>query len=181
MMSTLRVVVAGASGRMGGQVAALAAGDARFEVAARLHRRTPPEAVAAALASAGALIDFTVPEGSVALAAAAAKARAPIVVGTTGFSPAQRRALERCARRTAVFLSPNFSVGVHLLCRLAAEAARALPGFDAGIVEVHHAAKKDAPSGTALRLASAVEKARGGKPPVPAVSLRLGTSSASTR
>lgn len=173
-MKSVRVVVAGASGRMGSQVVSLLAGDRRLTLAAKILHRTSPEAAASALAGADVLIDFTEPRASVALAAAAAAARTPAVIGTTGFSPAQRRALERHARRIPLFVAPNFSVGVHVLCALAARAARALAAFDAGVAETHHAAKRDAPSGTALRLAAAVRAARGGKEAVPAVSLRLG-------
>jgi len=173
MAAPLRLVVCGASGRMGARVAALAAGDPRFRVAAVVrHLRPAASPGAATLAAselsarvgdADVLVDFSVPEASARFAAAAASTRRPIVIGTTGFTPAQRKALDAAARRTAVFVSPNFSPGMSLVFALARRAARALPGFDAWISETHHAAKRDSPSGTALRLAEAVKASRPGR------------------
>lgn len=172
----LRLVVCAAAGRMGAQVASLAEADPRFTLTARLFRDSGPAQVAAAFASADAAVDFSSPEGTLRYAAAAAAARRPLVVGTTGFTPAQRRALESAAKRAPLFVAPNFSLGVNLLYRLAAQAARALKSYDAGVFELHHSAKRDAPSGTALRLAEAVAEARGDGRPVPSVSQRLGDS-----
>src|SRR5690606_34299751 len=94
--------------------------------------------------------------------AAAADAGVAYVVGTTGLDDADRTALARAAERIPVLHAPNFSVAVNVLAWLVREAARRLgPGFDAEIVELHHAAKRDAPSGTALRLAEAVAEGRG--------------------
>jgi 4-hydroxy-tetrahydrodipicolinate reductase len=84
------------------------------------------------------------------------------VCGTTGFSQRERGELASLAKRLPLVLAPNFSIAVHVLTHLVGEAARLLgPDFDAEIVELHHAAKRDAPSGTALRLAAAVASARG--------------------
>jgi 4-hydroxy-tetrahydrodipicolinate reductase len=159
---------------MGSQVAALADADPRFVVAGRLERRTSDAQLAAALKDADAAVDFSTPEASLRFSAAAAKAGRALIVGTTGFSPAQRARLEKSALRVPLFVAPNFSLGVNLLYRLAAQAARALKGYEAGIFELHHSAKRDAPSGTALSLAAAVEQARGDGRRVPAVSQRLG-------
>jgi 4-hydroxy-tetrahydrodipicolinate reductase len=103
------------------------------------------------------VIDFSLPVGTLGLAEQCAEHRTPLVVGTTGFEPEQRRTLERAAERIALLISPNLSRAVNLLMRLAGTAARAL-GQDADIeiVERHHHFKRDAPSGTALRLAEIV-------------------------
>jgi len=116
----------------------------------------------AAFARADAVIDFSVPAASLAALRAAAERGIAYVCGTTGFSPAERAELATLAKRLPLVLAPNFSVAVNVLTHLVGEAARLLgPGFDAEIVELHHAGKRDAPSGTALRLAAAVASARG--------------------
>ncbi|MBI5240274.1 MAG: 4-hydroxy-tetrahydrodipicolinate reductase [Elusimicrobia bacterium] len=178
MKKALRIVVTGAAGRMGRRVAALAAEDARFQVAALVDRSpgpglTKPEELPEALSSADVLIDFSAPESAVRFAAAAAAARRPAVIGATGFNPVQLAQLKASSRRVPVFLSPNFSPGVHALGILLRAAAALLKDFEAGISETHHSKKKDAPSGTALRLARIImESRRGGDPAV--VSQRLG-------
>jgi 4-hydroxy-tetrahydrodipicolinate reductase len=117
-----------------------------------LLRRTPGATVA----------DFTAPPVSLAVARAAAGHGAVHVVGTTGFSPEQTAELADLARSTPIFLSPNMSVGVNVLLKLLPELARALgAAYDMEVLEIHHNKKKDAPSGTALRLAGCLAEARG--------------------
>jgi 4-hydroxy-tetrahydrodipicolinate reductase len=170
----LRLVVTGASGRMGTRVAALARKDRRLRVAARVSRAAGKQTIAPAelslaLKAADAIVDFSSPAASISFAADAARARKPIVIGTTGWTSAQRARLRSLSKKTAIFLAPNFSVGVAVLCRVAREAARLLPGYSASIVETHHARKKDKPSGTALRVAEALERGR-----IPIKSRRIG-------
>jgi 4-hydroxy-tetrahydrodipicolinate reductase len=108
------------------------------------------------------VIDFSSPAGTLALAEVCAERGVPMVVGTTGLTPAQRATLEGASTRIALLVSPNLSRAVNLLMRLAGEAARALgDSADIEIVERHHHFKKDAPSGTALRLAEVVGEAAG--------------------
>jgi 4-hydroxy-tetrahydrodipicolinate reductase len=114
-----------------------------------------------AFARAQAVIDFSVPAATLAALPAAAEQGVAYVCGTTGFTPAERQELAAFAKRVPLVLAPNFSLAVNVLAHLVGEAARLLPGFDAEIVELHHAAKRDAPSGTALRLAGAIASARG--------------------
>jgi 4-hydroxy-tetrahydrodipicolinate reductase len=115
--------------------------------------------------SADVMIDFSSPVGSLALSEVCADRSIPLVVGTTGFEPEQRQALECAARAIPLLISPNLSRAVNLLMRLAGEAARALgEAADIEIVERHHHFKKDAPSGTALRLAEVVGQAIGTGP-----------------
>lgn len=106
-------------------------------------------------------IDFTNVEGALSTSRTFSEAGVPLVVGTTGFSPAEKEELMSHASRIPLLVAPNMSLGVHLLAHLVRQAAKALPGFDAEIVEVHHQKKKDAPSGTALFLGEAVASGRG--------------------
>lgn len=184
MEKPLSIIICGAAGRMGSQVAALAAADPRFELAACVfHARMGDSRGAAAvrpddfprlLAKADAAIDFSAPQACARFAAWAAGAGKPIVIGTTGFSPAQLSRLKSCARHAPVFLAPNFSPAVALMLSLCREAAKRLKDFEASISEVHHSLKRDSPSGTALAIARAVQEGRADSAPVPAVSRRIG-------
>ncbi|MDE2490661.1 MAG: 4-hydroxy-tetrahydrodipicolinate reductase [Elusimicrobia bacterium] len=173
MPGPLKIAVCGATGRTGSRAAALAATDPRFHLAARIDRARWAE-FEEALETCGAVVDFSIPEAAVRYAAACARAKIAFVTGTTGFSVVQRAQLAAAAKKIPVFAAPNFSRGVALLNHLAAEAARRLDGFDAAIVETHHKAKADAPSGTALALSQAVREGRSGEAPVPTFSLRVG-------
>ena len=173
MAEPLKIAVCGATGRTGSRAAALAATDPRFHLVARVDRSRAAEFEDEA-GAVRAVIDFTTPEACVRYAAAAARAKAAFITGTTGLSVVQRAQLGAAAKKIPVFAAPNFSRGVAMLMLLAEEAARRLPGYDAAIVEAHHSGKKDAPSGTALRLAQAVREGRGGDAAVPTSSLRLG-------
>ncbi len=100
------------------------------------------------------IIDFSLPEPSVEIVKACRERGIPVVVGTTGFSPGQRREIENASKSVAVLLAPNMSRAVNVLMKLVDEAARVLAATsEIEIIERHHKTKKDAPSGTALRLA----------------------------
>jgi len=110
---------------------------------------------------ADALIDFTTPAASVALAELSAQARIVHVIGTTGFSGADEARIRAAARHARIVKSGNMSLGVNLLARLVEKVAAALgPDFDIEIVEMHHRRKVDAPSGTALLLGDAAARGR---------------------
>jgi 4-hydroxy-tetrahydrodipicolinate reductase len=113
-----------------------------------------------ALKDAQALVDFTTPQTSVALAALAAQARIVHVLGTTGLSASDDEKIHAAARHATIVKSGNMSLGVNLLAAFARQAAKALPGFDIEIVEMHHRKKVDAPSGTALLLGHAAAEGR---------------------
>lgn len=170
----LRVVCVGAFGRMGDQVrAALGAVDDAVLCGAlegpghpRLGETVAPgvRVVAdarAAFEGADVAIDFTIPRATCAAIRVAAERGVAYVCGTTGFSAAERAELTVAAKRIPVVWAPNFSVAVNVLAHLVGIAAKLLPDTDAEILETHHAAKRDAPSGTALRLAEAIAAARG--------------------
>jgi 4-hydroxy-tetrahydrodipicolinate reductase len=111
---------------------------------------------------ADVVIDFTAPGASLHHAKVCAQKEVALVVGTTGFSAQAKAELAGYAQRIPVLMAPNMSVGVNVLFRLVADAARALgKGYEVEIVEMHHRAKKDAPSGTALRLAEVAADAVG--------------------
>jgi 4-hydroxy-tetrahydrodipicolinate reductase len=174
----LRVLVCGAAGRMGSAVRAEIEGSSAFSLAGRVDFRPgpgveTPDAFEYLLASADAVVDFSTPEAACLYAAVCARLRKPFVTGTTGFTGKQTAALKAAGRKTAVFAAPNMSPAVNLTFALAAAAARRLKGFDIHIHETHHAAKRDAPSGTALRYAERIALARGGELP-PITSARAG-------
>jgi 4-hydroxy-tetrahydrodipicolinate reductase len=107
-----------------------------------------------------AIIDFSLPEPSIAIIRQAIERKIPIVVATTGHEPAQKNEIEHASRQIPLLHSANLSLVVNLLFKLTAEAGKALAGkdFDVEIIEQHHRFKADSPSGTALRFAEIVEK-----------------------
>lgn len=165
----LNVAICGALGRMG-QALVAAAAPAQVSVVAQVDRTGQGASAIKTLDEALALkpdvvIDFTTPEASLANAAACAAKGVPIVIGTTGLSAEQRDELKRLARSAAIVWAPNMSVGVNVVIALAAQLAKTLgDGWDPEIVETHHRLKKDAPSGTALKLAEEVAAALGRGP-----------------
>jgi 4-hydroxy-tetrahydrodipicolinate reductase len=179
-MSGIKIVVAGAAGRMGQALLRVIADSSDFTLAGALVRKGHPDlgndasALAGAkpsgvaltddplplIAHAQALVDFTAPALSVELAALAAQARIVHVIGTTGFSAQDDDKIRAAARHAVIVKSGNMSVGVNLLAAFARQAAKALPNFDVEIVEMHHRKKVDAPSGTALLLGRAAAEGR---------------------
>lgn len=114
------------------------------------------------IALADVVIDFSLPEGTEKVAAAVARFGKPLVCGVSGLSDAQVAMLENAARDVPVLHDRNMSLGVAVLERVLREAVVALgPGFEVEIAETHHVHKKDAPSGTALKLGEVVTEARG--------------------
>lgn len=168
-----RLVVIG-NGRMGRSVRQLAA-ERGWPVAAVIGRSESAE-LEGALASADVAIEFTTGEAAPGNVRACLRAGIPVVVGTTGWlAELERIRSEVSEAGGAIFWAPNFSIGANVFWRVArraAELAATLPGFDAAIVETHHAAKRDAPSGTALELERRVSAALGHD--VPVSSVRVG-------
>jgi 4-hydroxy-tetrahydrodipicolinate reductase len=160
MDNPIKVAVAGAAGRMGQALVSAIAADKSFALSAALTRKDDP---LPAIAATQALIDFTTPANSVELAALSAQARIVHVIGTTGFSADDDAKIYAASRHAVIVKSGNMSLGVTLLAALAKQAAKALPGFDVEIVEMHHRRKVDAPSGTALLLGEAVTEGRNTK------------------
>ncbi len=158
-MTALRIAVAGASGRMGRMLIETVQASADCTLAGTLDIGHD---VRSGLAAAQVLIDFTRPEGTMAHLQACRELGVKAVIGTTGFSAAQKAEIEAHARQIAIVMSPNMSVGVNVVLRLLDTAARALAeGYDIEIVEAHHRHKVDAPSGTALKMGEVVAAALG--------------------
>jgi 4-hydroxy-tetrahydrodipicolinate reductase len=109
------------------------------------------------------IIDFSSPEGTMSILPVCLQRRIPLVVATTGHSPAQRREIEAAAHEIALLFAPNMSLAVNLLVKLVAQAATAVraKGFDVEILERHHRFKKDSPSGTAMQFARIIQEAMG--------------------
>jgi 4-hydroxy-tetrahydrodipicolinate reductase len=167
----IRVAVAGAAGRMGETVCAAVAGADDMELVGRADPLlgTTLEQV---LPDAEVVVDFTRPDTALGNALACLDAGVHVVIGTTGFDPAPlQQATSREGRAPAnVLIAPNFAIGAVLMMRFAAEAARHMA--KAEIIELHHDAKLDAPSGTAARTAKLMAEASAKAPP-PIHSVRL--------
>jgi 4-hydroxy-tetrahydrodipicolinate reductase len=177
----VKIAIAGSSGRMGRMLieAVLDTGDLQLhgaldvagspalgqDAGALLGRMTGVTIRAdldGALAGADVLIDFTRPEGTLAHLAACARLGVNAVVGTTGFSDAQKAEIGVIAQSMAIVMAPNMSVGVNVVLRLLDVAARALSeGYDIEVIEAHHRHKVDAPSGTALKMGEVLAQALG--------------------
>lgn len=167
--SPVRLLIHGASGRMGQALLRLAAEDPALEIVAAVVRKPPAQRVvegipyfaASELAGVPAFdvaIDFSLPEGFDPVLALCVERGAGFVSGTTGISEAQQAALVSASARIPLVWATNFSLGVAVLAELVERAAAALPGWDCDIVEYHHVHKKDAPSGTALTLGEAAQQ-----------------------
>ncbi len=158
MNTPVRVLLLGAKGRMGQAIAA-AAPKAGAEITAGLDLG---DDLAAHISNCDVVIDFSHPNTSSELSRVCREAKKPAVIGTTGHSKEERVAIEQLALSVPVVLSPNFSVGVNALFWLTRKAAEMLgKDFDLEIAEMHHRLKKDAPSGTAKKLAEILCEVRG--------------------
>jgi 4-hydroxy-tetrahydrodipicolinate reductase len=153
-----KLVIVGAKGRMGQMLLACAARQPDLKVVGQVDQGDDPAPVVPA---ADVVIDFSVHEATPALAALCVRHGRPLVIGTTGHTESEKAELRACADRLPLVWSANYSTGVNLLFWLTRRAAEILgPGYDLEIVEMHHRHKKDAPSGTALRLAEILAAAR---------------------
>ena len=161
----IAVAVAGAAGRMGQAVCAAVEGAADMQLTGRADPALGTS-LADVLTSADVVVDFTRPDTALANALACVKAGVHVVIGTTGFDPEPLRS----AGGANVFIAPNFAIGAVLMMKFAAEAARHMEASE--IIEIHHPAKLDSPSGTAKRTAELMAAASGGPEP-PIHSLRL--------
>jgi len=178
---TQRITVAGASGRMGQMLIEAIRAAQDCELAGALDVATSPALgtdamaflgqtsgvmitadLAAGLKNAHALIDFTRPEGTLAHLRVCRELGVNMVIGTTGFSDAQKAEITAAAQDIAIVMAPNMSVGVNVTLKLLEMAAKALAtGYDIEIIEAHHRHKVDAPSGTALKMGEVIADALG--------------------
>jgi len=171
---TVRLAVTGATGRMGRELIGEAAGRDDAAVALAVNRDPDVESVdGVAIEDAAdfdallaareteAVVDFTGPESSVAYVEAAADAGVAAVVGTTALAGEQLDALRAASEDVPVLKAANFARGVQALLDVVGDAVANLPGYDVELVETHHNAKRDAPSGTAKSILREIEDARG--------------------
>ena len=177
----LRIAVAGASGRMGRMLIEAIAQAPDCQLAGALDIAESPAIgsdaqafsghasgvlitadVAQGLQNAQVLIDFTRPEGTMAHLAVCRQMGVQMVIGTTGFSEAQKADIQAASQDIGIVLAPNMSVGVNVTLKLLEMAAKALStGYDIEIIEAHHKHKVDAPSGTALKMGEVIAQAQG--------------------
>ena len=177
----IRMAVAGASGRMGRMLIEAITAQPGCQLSGALDQPSSPACgtdasaflgitsgacvtadLHAGLRNAQVLIDFTRPEGTMAHLAVCRELGVNLVIGTTGFSDAQKAEIARAAEDIAIVMAPNMSVGVNVTLKLLDMAARALStGYDIEIIEAHHRHKVDAPSGTALKMGEVVANALG--------------------
>jgi 4-hydroxy-tetrahydrodipicolinate reductase len=167
----VRALVVGAKGRMGRTIVDLATGESEIDIVAQCDLgddiATPMERVDVA-------IDFSQADAIEEICQAAAEHQKPLVIGTTGHSPAQHELIQKTARSVPVVFASNFSVGVNALFALTRKAGEILRGFDVSIIETHHTMKKDAPSGTAKTLAQVLKSVRKIDKEIPIQSIREG-------
>jgi len=177
----LRIAIAGASGRMGRMLIEAVVNAPDCQLSGALDRAGSPAlgqdasawlgqssgvAITAdlrqGLTGADVLIDFTRPEGTLAHLAVCRELGVKAVIGTTGFSPAEKAEIAAHGQHIGIMMAPNMSVGVNVVLKLLDLAARSLnEGYDIEIIEAHHRHKVDAPSGTALKMGEVVAAALG--------------------
>jgi len=158
----IRLVMHGAAGRMGSRVCALARTDSRFELVGAIDQDEQFETSIDRAAEVDVIIDFSSDEGTANAVRMATDHHAAVLIGTTGLSPQTLDITEVAARRIPVMVAPNTSRGVAVLTRLVVEAARLLGDqYDVNLIELHHLHKRDAPSGTALRIAEQMRREAG--------------------
>jgi len=157
-MKPLQVLVNGAKGRMGQAIIACAKDDPGISIVAGVDLG---DDFSTALHPADAVIEFSHHDATAAVARECAASKKILVIGTTGHTDAQVALIREAAKSIPVVFAPNFSVGVNTLFWLARKTAEILgPDFDLEVVEMHHRLKKDAPSGTAKRLAEILAEVR---------------------
>jgi 4-hydroxy-tetrahydrodipicolinate reductase len=189
----MNLVIYGAAGKMGQSIINLAKKDDNFKIVTALEHEgnraiNTGEPIIYSikdldrfLIEADVIIDFTNPESSLSNLLYADRYSVPIVIGTTGFNIEQKQKIKAISERIPVLLSPNMSIGVNILFKLVKEVAEKMIDFDVEILELHHNKKKDAPSGTASKLAEIVASARGKNIEDVAVYERHGITSSRTK
>ncbi len=176
MSDCVKIIVAGASGRMGTTIVNMVRENPNLELVAVLDRESEisklghldcpiftkiDEAFKAFQNSETVVIDFTAPENTLEISKQADIYKISHIIGTTGLSDSQKAELENYAKTNKVFFSPNMSVGINVLLKILPQLTKMLGAeYDVEMVELHHNKKKDSPSGTALRLAECLADAK---------------------
>ena len=180
----IKLGITGACGKMGRRIFELAGQDKEFEVALALEKKGTPligrelgrlkvSSNLDGLFLVDVLVDFTLPEAANEHLDYAAKYKKALVLGTTGLTDAQKSKVEEVSKVVPIVFTPNMSIGVNVLFFMLPEIAKKLgPDYSVEIVEAHHKLKKDAPSGTAKKLAEVITQVT--KKEIPMHSIRLG-------
>ena len=169
-MSPIKIIICGAKGRMGRALVSAASSDPELRLEGEIDQGDDLTKV---IGAGDVVIDFSVPEATAAIAKIAANHKKALVIGTTGHSDADRNAVRAVAKSIPIVWSANFSTGVNTLFWITQKVAEIVgPGWEAEVVETHHTAKKDAPSGTARKLQEILKRVRGKD--APAHALRIG-------
>ena len=176
----VKIIVIGAAGRMGKTIVSCiddtpgaeicagtespnnpAVGSDAGELAGLGHKNAPVAGnLEEVIDSCDVIIDFTTPESTMETIRIAASKTKSVVVGTTGFSPEQKAEIKQLSRKSRTVLAPNMSIGVNVLFKIVSDVAKTLgDDYDIEIVEAHHKFKKDAPSGTAVRISEIIADA----------------------
>ncbi len=178
----VRVVISGAGGQMGKLLLQAVTEEDDMELAGAVEKKEHPflnkdvgeviglvksgillvDDMEKVISGGDILVEFSTPRAALSHLPAAVEKNNGVVIGTTGFSDEEKERIKNFSSKIPVLLSPNMSIGVNLLFKIAGEAAKILgTEYDVEIVETHHRMKKDAPSGTALKLAGIIAEARG--------------------
>jgi 4-hydroxy-tetrahydrodipicolinate reductase len=175
----INLIICGAAGRMGQAICEAVKDSQDFVISAAVEGHGHPligkplcekmplvaDDLLLVLQSGDVVVEFSTPEATAANATKAAVMKKPMVIGTTGLDRKHRDLFAEMSKDIPMVVSSNMSIGVNLLYKLAYAAAKKLPkSFDVEIIEAHHKHKKDAPSGTAVKILEEIQKARGGEP-----------------
>lgn len=165
----VKLAVSGCCGKMGSRIINLALKDKDLKLVVALERKGHPEMGNSigevnitdnpeGIKDADVLVEFTNPQTTLEHLEVALRYKRAIVVGTTGITPEQKSRIKEASGKIPIVFSPNMSIGVNILFRLVKEAAEKLKDYHIGLLEAHHIHKKDAPSGTAKRLAEIINE-----------------------
>ncbi|MBU2541102.1 MAG: 4-hydroxy-tetrahydrodipicolinate reductase [Candidatus Omnitrophica bacterium] len=168
----LKLAVSGACGRMGSRIIALAKNDKELSVAVCLERKGHAKLASqiegmsitddySLVSGVDCVIEFTEPEATLKNLETCLKYKRPMVIGTTGLKQESIAVINKAAGTIPIVLSVNMSVGVNLVFKVVKELANVLSDYEIKIIEAHHIHKKDAPSGTAKKIAQIIKEARG--------------------
>jgi len=174
---SIKIIISGVCGKMGLSILNLATKDPEIKIAGILEAKNHSmvgkqigefskagkvtDDLTKIIDKTDVLIEFTTPESTIEHINIASKAKKYVVLGTTGLRESGVHIIKQFSKQIPVVMAPNMSVGVNLLYKLVSQTAKLLSGYDIEIVELHHNKKKDAPSGTALKIAEVIAKELG--------------------
>lgn len=159
----INIIISGIAGRMGSLIAEMAKRDSDVKLIGGIEKPGNPDfpsSLESIIGNADVLIEFSSPEATMEHLQIAKKHKKAAVIGTTGFTKEQVGEINNISKEIPCVISPNMSPGVNLMFDIAGEITRGLPDYDIEIIEKHHRNKKDAPSGTAKRLAEGICKVK---------------------